>query len=255
MHFGEHRPQLPDGVEVVPAPVRARTHREDQRVEKAILHRDPMLVHLGGELDQILHALLRAVGHSFGARRVAGQVGVVLLGYGVQHVASFLQIDRVDERTAPLRIVHPESGLERPRIGRINAEDRVRHRLNGLHQPAHPLHPLFREWRHLVDAQVDDVRPRVALCLHRRLEIVQILVPKTLGHVEDHRGLVRYRILGKRVREVEEPLGPGEVCIAEPASVAFLHDPRAVALDLAGRVEILANDDQAAMLNSHEGLP
>ena len=93
------------------------------------------------------------------------------------------------------------------------------------------------------------MRARRQLRLHGRLQIRQVLVPEALPDVGDHRVRVLLRILGKGIRQVEHARRAREVGVDQAALVALLEEAGARALDLAGGVEVLADDDQPLMLD------
>ena len=239
--------QRPHRVEVVSAELGARAHGKDERIEEAVLRRNAAVVHHLHAPREVRDPFVRVLRHAGVAARVREQDGVALLRDPDELLAAVLEVERVDGGTALRAVVGLEPGVDGLRVRGVDGDDGVGNRLRGLHQVPDPLVALFRIYRHLVDAQIDDVRARALLGPDRVRDVVEVLVAQRLGDVRDQKAVTLGRVLRDDVGAVEEPGRAVEVGVGDARRAVDLLHARARRLDLARRVEVLADDDDAVV--------
>ncbi|MCZ6859270.1 MAG: hypothetical protein O7I42_03150 [Alphaproteobacteria bacterium] len=105
---------------------------------------------------------------------------------------------------------------------------------------------LLRVDREFVDAEIDDGRPGALLAQDRPAQIVQVLLANRLADVGDARGPELGRVFREDVGDVEQAAGAVEAGVGVAGLAVLLDDVRAGRPDLAGRVDVLADEDQSS---------
>ena len=200
-------------------------------------------------LAQVVHAFLVVLRHPVPAARVGEENRIALPGHVDEHLATFLQIDRVDDGSIPAVVVGFQSGGNGVRVGRVDGDGQVRDGLREGQQLAYPLVALFGLDRHLVHAQIDDVRSGPFLRADGPRDVVDVVVAKRNRDVRDSGGCDLGLVLRIRLRDVEDPLRSVKVGIPQAGLVTLLEHAGAVRPQAAGRIEVLPDDDQAELVH------
>ena len=259
VHVGILLAERAHRVQIVPAELRAGAHGKDQRIQETVLRRDAAVIHHLHAPDEVLHPLGGVLRHAGVAAGVREQDRVTLLRDPDKLLAAVLEVERVDGGPALRAVMGFEPRVDGLRIRGIDGDDRVGDRLCGLHQEPDPLVALLRIDRHLVHAEIDDVRPGPLLGLDRIGDVVEVPVAQRLRDVRNHEAVALRRVLGDDAGAVEELAGAVEIGVGDARPAVDLLHARARRPDLARGVEVLADDDdavarQTASLLRHESL-
>ena len=95
------------------------------------------------------------------------------------------------------------------------------------------------------------MRSMFLLVLDSPGNVIHVFLAESLGNMRNHKTISFRRIFGDDIRAIQYPVIAVQVRILDPGLSIFLDDTRICRLDLAGRVEVLANYNQSTIFSQH----